>query len=151
MISAQTRRVCREGKPLHTFLNQMGEHVRREHDGAWYALALDRVQRLGGLARPSERVPAHALELALPRQTIHSLELSRRLWTLCAEREVRFLYASSASTYGNGSAGFEDDNDPVALAKLRPLSLYGWTKHAFDLNVVRRLAVARERPPQWAG
>jgi ADP-L-glycero-D-manno-heptose 6-epimerase len=36
-------------------------------------------------------------------------------------------------------------------SELRPLSLYAWTKHAFDLTVARRLAVVRERPPQWVG
>src|ERR1019366_8982661 len=80
-----------------------------------------------------------------------NVELSRRLWAWCAEREVRFAYSSSASTYGDGSNGFDDDNSPAALEKLRPLNLYGWTKHAFDLTVARRLAVARERPPQWVG
>jgi len=80
-----------------------------------------------------------------------NVELSRRLWMWCAEREVRFIYASSASTYGDGSNGFDDDGSPAALEPLRPLSLYGWTKHAFDLSVARRLAVARERPPQWVG
>jgi ADP-L-glycero-D-manno-heptose 6-epimerase len=80
-----------------------------------------------------------------------NVELSRRLWMWCTEREVRFVYASSASTYGDGSNGFDDDFSPAALERLRPLSLYGWTKHAFDLSVARRLAVARERPPQWVG
>jgi ADP-L-glycero-D-manno-heptose 6-epimerase len=80
-----------------------------------------------------------------------NVELSRRLWTWCAERGVRFIYASSASTYGDGSSGFDDDDSAAALEKLRPRSLYGWTKHAFDLSVARRLAVARERPPQWVG
>ena len=36
--------------------------------------------------------------------------------------------------------------------RLRPLNLYGWTKHAFDLRVARTLVAARtERPPQWVG
>src|SRR5580658_1946726 len=80
-----------------------------------------------------------------------NVELSRRIWTWCTEREVRLIYASSASTYGDGSNGFDDDGSPEGLERLRPLSLYAWTKHAFDLSVARRLAVARERPPQWAG
>ena len=80
-----------------------------------------------------------------------NVELSRRLWMWCAEREVRFIYASSASTYGDGANGFDDDGNLAALERLRPLSLYSWTKHAFDLSVARRLAVARERPPQWVG
>ena len=80
-----------------------------------------------------------------------NVEFSRRLWTWCADRGVRFVYASSAATYGDGEAGFDDDASPEALEKLRPRNLYGWTKHAFDLTVARRLAAARERPPQWAG
>src|SRR4051794_7051446 len=80
-----------------------------------------------------------------------NFELSRHLWGWCAEREVRFIYASSAATYGDGSNGFDDDDSPAALERLRPLNLYGWTKHAFDLAVARRLAVVRERPPQWSG
>ena len=78
-----------------------------------------------------------------------NVELSRRLWTWCAERGARFVYASSAATYGDGTAGFEDD--PATLDRLRPRNLYGWTKHAFDLSITRRLTSAREHPPQWAG
>ena len=40
---------------------------------------------------------------------------------------------------------------PAALDGLRPLNLYGWTKHAFDLLVTRTLLTRREQPPQWAG
>jgi len=80
-----------------------------------------------------------------------NVELSRRLWDWCARRGVRFVYASSAATYGDGAAGFDDEFDLKALERLRPLNLYGWTKHAFDLQVARVLAQGRERPPQWAG
>ena len=64
---------------------------------------------------------------------------------------MRFIYASSAATYGDGAAGFEDDLSPAALARLRPLNLYGWSKHAFDLRVARALVAGAPRPPQWAG
>jgi ADP-L-glycero-D-manno-heptose 6-epimerase len=80
-----------------------------------------------------------------------NVELSRRIWEWCASRGVRMVYASSAATYGNGSDGFDDDNEPKVLERLRPLNLYGWTKHAFDLLVTRTLIHRRERPPQWAG
>ena len=43
----------------------------------------------------------------------------------------RFIYASSAATYGNGSLGFEDDHD--RLDQLKPLNLYGFSKYYFDL------------------
>jgi ADP-L-glycero-D-manno-heptose 6-epimerase len=80
-----------------------------------------------------------------------NVELPLRLWRWCATRGVRLVYASSAATYGDGSAGFDDDPSPEALARLRPLNLYGWTKHAFDREVARMLAAGEPRPPQWAG
>lgn len=78
-----------------------------------------------------------------------NVELPLRLWHWCALHGVRFVYASSAATYGDGALGFDDDM--TALDQLRPLNLYGWTKHAFDLQVVRMLAAGQPRPPQWAG
>jgi ADP-L-glycero-D-manno-heptose 6-epimerase len=80
-----------------------------------------------------------------------NVELSRRLWRWCASHGVRLIYASSAATYGDGSAGFEDDVSVAALRQLRPLNLYGWTKHAFDLRVARAVAERRPHPPQWVG
>jgi len=77
--------------------------------------------------------------------------LSRDLWNWCAENECRFIYASSAATYGDGEAGFDDDESPGALARLRPLNAYGWSKHLFDRYVVRRLARGGPQPAQWAG
>ncbi len=80
-----------------------------------------------------------------------NVERSRRLWEWCASRGVRMIYASSAATYGDGAQGFDDDFSLPALERLRPLNLYGWTKHAFDLLVAKTLLARRERPPQWAG
>ncbi len=78
-----------------------------------------------------------------------NVALSWRLWEWCAAQGVPFVYASSAATYGDGSAGFDDDL--AGLPGLRPLNLYGWTKHAFDLRVQAALAADEPRPPQWAG
>ena len=80
-----------------------------------------------------------------------NVALSQMLWRWCTSRGVRFVYASSASTYGDGSAGFEDDGSVAALRRLRPMNLYGWSKLAFDLSVARALAAGEARPPQWAG
>jgi ADP-L-glycero-D-manno-heptose 6-epimerase len=80
----------------------------------------------------------------------NNVETSRLLWRHCARRGLPFVYASSAATYGDGGAGFDDGLDRQALLRLRPLNAYGWSKLAFDRHVAR--AVARgERPPQWAG
>jgi len=78
-----------------------------------------------------------------------NVELPLMLWRWCASRGVRMVYASSAATYGDGSHGFEDGL--AGLERLRPLNLYGWSKHAFDLAVARSVAGGAARPPQWAG
>jgi ADP-L-glycero-D-manno-heptose 6-epimerase len=80
-----------------------------------------------------------------------NVELSRTVWHWCTNHGVRLVYASSAATYGDGTAGFDDDCTPAALQRLRPLNLYGWTKHAFDLRVARVMAEHRPHPPQWVG
>ena len=80
-----------------------------------------------------------------------NVALSQRLWSWCAANAVPFIYASSAATYGaaDGDDGFSDD--PALLDTLRPLNLYGWSKHAFDLWVRRQIARGAPAPPQWAG
>jgi ADP-L-glycero-D-manno-heptose 6-epimerase len=80
-----------------------------------------------------------------------NIALPQMLWDWCAEAGVPFIYASSAATYGDGSQGFDDDMRPEALARLRPLNLYGWSKLAFDRRVAQMLALGRPRPPHWAG
>ena len=82
---------------------------------------------------------------------IHSnFGLSRDLFRWCTDRQRRFLYASSAATYGDGAQGFVDDNDLNALIALRPLNTYGWSKALFDVFAVRQ-ANRDYAPPQWAG
>jgi ADP-L-glycero-D-manno-heptose 6-epimerase len=51
-------------------------------------------------------------------------------------RGTRFIYASSAATYGSGEQGYADDEKN--LGKLRPLNMYGYSKHLFDLHAQRR-------------
>jgi ADP-L-glycero-D-manno-heptose 6-epimerase len=72
------------------------------------------------------------------------------LWRWCARARKRLVYASSAATYGDGAAGFDDRGDVAALKRLRPLNLYGWSKHAFDLWAAREAAAGRA-PPFWTG
>lgn len=79
-----------------------------------------------------------------------NVSLPQLLWAWCSAHGIPLLYASSAATYGDGSAGFADDESPAALRRLRPLNLYGWSKHAFDLWAVER-ARRGSAPPQWAG
>lgn len=61
----------------------------------------------------------------------NNYEYTKKLAKWAVENDVRFIYASSAATYGDGSEGFSDDHE--RLKYLRPLNPYGFSKHLFDL------------------
>ena len=54
------------------------------------------------------------------------------LWHWCFKNKKRFIYASSAATYGDGKNGFDDSSNDKNLSNLIPLNLYGWSKHLID-------------------
>jgi ADP-L-glycero-D-manno-heptose 6-epimerase len=81
----------------------------------------------------------------------NNFRLSLRLLEWCTATRTPFIYASSAATYGDGAEGFGDDWSPPVLRRLKPLNLYGWSKHLFDLAVADRAAKGASLPPQWAG
>lgn len=76
--------------------------------------------------------------------------LSRDLYRWCTDHQRRFIYASSAATYGDGAKGFDDTPTWQSMASLRPLNVYGWSKALFDVFVARQ-AARGYAPPQWAG
>src|SRR4051795_2287022 len=80
-----------------------------------------------------------------------NFRLSLRLLDWCTATRTPFIYASSAATYGDGDEGFSDEWSPAALRRLKPLNLYGWSKHLFDLVVAERCSRGEKLPPQWAG
>jgi ADP-L-glycero-D-manno-heptose 6-epimerase len=80
-----------------------------------------------------------------------NFRLSLRLLDWCTENATPFIYASSAATYGDGEHGFQDDPSLVALKTLRPMNLYGWSKHLFDMAVAARAERGEKLPPQVAG
>jgi ADP-L-glycero-D-manno-heptose 6-epimerase len=73
------------------------------------------------------------------------------LWRACARHRLAFIYASSASTYGDGAEGFDDSNTLSDLRALRPLNLYGWSKWLFDGWVLKSADRGEAAPPVWAG
>jgi ADP-L-glycero-D-manno-heptose 6-epimerase len=87
------------------------------------------------------------IDLLAARNVRASLELLQ--W--CTREATPFIYASSAATYGDGSAGFDDDFSPQALARLRPLNAYGWSKHVVDRRIARMAERGDALPPQWVG
>ena len=80
-----------------------------------------------------------------------NFNLSLRLLDWCTANTTPFIYASSAATYGGGEHGFSDDVRPAILSVLRPMNLYGWSKHLFDQALVARQVRGEKMPPQWAG
>ncbi|NLG91018.1 ADP-glyceromanno-heptose 6-epimerase [Acetobacter sp. AC2005] len=80
-----------------------------------------------------------------------NVELSQTLWDWCTRNRARFIYASSAATYGAADRPELFNDDPGNLSQLRPLNLYGWSKHVFDQHVTTTLDQHTPRPPQWAG
>ena len=79
----------------------------------------------------------------------NNFTLSRDLFRWCADRQRRFIYASSAATYGD-AVDFDDKDDFQSLAALRPLNAYGWSKALFDQFAARQ-AARDYAPPQWVG
>lgn len=61
----------------------------------------------------------------------NNYKYSQTLCAYCLEKDARFIYASSAATYGDGVNGYLDDEEN--LGKLEPLNMYGYSKHMFDL------------------
>jgi len=60
----------------------------------------------------------------------NNVEYTQHLALWAVENSVRFIYASSSATYGDGAHGFDDSHE--VLGKLRPLNAYGWSKNYFD-------------------
>jgi ADP-L-glycero-D-manno-heptose 6-epimerase len=81
---------------------------------------------------------------------LNNFRTSKNLWEWCSRTRTPLIYASSAATYGDGAMGFEDDQSLAALDALRPLNLYGWSKHAFDKWAVAQ-SESGHAPPQWCG
>ncbi|MCB0743245.1 MAG: NAD-dependent epimerase/dehydratase family protein, partial [Ignavibacteriae bacterium] len=61
----------------------------------------------------------------------NNFKYSQTLCTYSLEKDARFIYASSAATYGDGANGYLDDE--ANLDSLKPLNMYGYSKHMFDL------------------
>jgi ADP-L-glycero-D-manno-heptose 6-epimerase len=60
----------------------------------------------------------------------NNVEYTKTLWNYCADRNISFIYASSAATYGDGKQGFSDTIERID--DLRPLNAYGYSKQVFD-------------------
>ena len=60
----------------------------------------------------------------------NNFEYSKNIATWAVDADIRFIYASSAATYGDGTKGFSDDHETID--SLVPLNMYGYSKQLFD-------------------
>ena len=74
-----------------------------------------------------------------------NLEYSQKIWNACIQYGLPLVYASSASTYGDGHLGFDDDHS--LIKDLHPLNLYAQSKHDFDCWILKQ----EKHPFFWAG
>ena len=75
----------------------------------------------------------------------NNFHYTQKLWNYCTKNKIKFIYASSAATYGDSSNGFSDDHQKIF--SLKPLNPYGLSKHLFDKWCLRN----KLNPPFWAG
>ncbi len=77
----------------------------------------------------------------------NNFEYTKKLWKFCTKKNINFIYASSAATYGLGELGYDDDVSSKELKKLKPLNKYGYSKKFFDDWALKQ----KETPKQWVG
>jgi ADP-L-glycero-D-manno-heptose 6-epimerase len=134
------------------------------HDGKWRNLAKHRIADLVPPAELMAWLDTRKLDVVIHMGAIsdttatdgdavmeNNFRLSLRLLDWCTAARTPFIYASSAATYGDGGHGFGDDWSPAHLRKLKPMNLYGWSKHLFDQAVAERHIKKEKLPPHWAG
>ena len=84
---------------------------------------IEAIVHMGACSATTERDASYLID--------NNYHYTRELALYAVEHDIRFLYASSCATYGDGSCGYNDDED--GLEQLRPLNMYGYSKHMFDL------------------
>ncbi len=88
---------------------------------------VDTVFHLGANSSTTEKNASHLVE--------NNYRFTRELCEWCLHHDIRFVYASSAATYGDGSLGYSDSDDVTPA--LKPLNMYGYSKQMFDLWAMR--------------
>ncbi len=167
------------GSVMAGYLNEMGyenlilvddfgrEEKRNNWEGKAYAQIIERYN-LEDWLKLNETAIDFVIHLGARTDTtefnyaIHeelNVEYSKMVWRYCTERQIPFIYASSAATYGAGELGY-DDNHELPF-KLQPLNPYGVSKNEFDKWALEQTddwkkhqgkqPGAKNSPPFWAG
>ena len=89
---------------------------------------VDAIIHMGANSSTTEKDADHLLN--------NNFEYTKKLALYCVNKNIRFIYASSAATYGDGGLGFEDDNE--LCKKLHPLNMYGYSKNLFDTWALKK-------------
>ena len=84
---------------------------------------VEAIIHMGANSSTTEKDADHLLD--------NNYHYTKELAKYCVEKNIRFIYASSAATYGDGAYGFDDDENKIET--LRPLNMYGYSKQLFDL------------------
>jgi ADP-L-glycero-D-manno-heptose 6-epimerase len=120
--------------------HSFSEQVEREHFFEWVQgkeRFMQAIIHLGARTNTAEFDEALLLHL--------NTEYSKKMWAVCTEHQIPFIYASSAATYGGGEFGYSESAETIQ--KLQPLNPYGWSKQRFDLWVLAQ----QQQPVFWAG
>ncbi|MDR2734884.1 MAG: ADP-glyceromanno-heptose 6-epimerase [Spirochaetota bacterium] len=96
--------------------------------GKWKSARIEACIHMGACSSTTETNADYLMQ--------NNYAYTRALAEYCVRHNIRFIYASSAATYGNGEQGWGDDD--AATERLRPLNIYGYSKHAFDLSALRQ-------------
>ncbi len=102
-----------------------------DRDALWETLPLlpevKAIFHMGACSATTESDAAYLME--------NNYRYTLRLAQYALQNNIRFVYASSAATYGAGERGYADDESAIHL--LRPLNMYGYSKQLFDLKARR--------------
>lgn len=107
------------------------DFMARLQQGAFKGLKA--IVHLGACSSTTEKDAGYLLE--------NNYRYTRKLCEYCLANDARFIYASSAATYGNGDRGYNDSD--AITPTLHPLNMYGYSKHMFDLWALRTGAIDR--------
>lgn len=92
-------------------------------DGTFHNKKIDAIIHMGACSSTTERDASYLID--------NNYKYTQELASFAAANGIRFIYASSCATYGDGSLGYLDDESRIE--QLRPMNMYGYSKQMFDL------------------
>ena len=113
------------GKKFNDYLDK-GDFLELFANGT-FDDTIDSVVHIGACSSTTETDTNYLME--------NNYQYTKLLAEYCLVKDIKFFYASSAATYGDGELGFSDDDETTL--NYRPLNMYGYSKHLFDLWVLK--------------